>query len=52
MTAPFRALTSQIALGQIAADGPPTGAALKVLILGGYGAFGGRLAHLLADEAG
>jgi hypothetical protein len=24
---------------------------LKVLILGGYGTFGGRLAHLLADEA-
>src|SRR5262245_50672639 len=23
---------------------------LKVLILGGYGTFGGRLAHLLADE--
>jgi len=25
-------------------------ARLKVLILGGYGTFGGRLAHLLADE--
>jgi len=25
-------------------------AALKVLILGGYGTFGGRLAQLLADE--
>src|SRR5690242_2489778 len=26
-------------------------AAMKVLILGGYGTFGGRLAQLLADEA-
>ena len=25
--------------------------ALRVLILGGYGTFGGRLARLLADEA-
>ncbi|MGH6960606.1 MAG: DUF4166 domain-containing protein [Dongiaceae bacterium] len=52
MTAPFLALTSQMALGQVAADGPPTGAALKVLILGGYGTFGGRLAQLLANEPG
>jgi Domain of unknown function (DUF4166)/Saccharopine dehydrogenase NADP binding domain len=47
MTAPFPAAKMRTALGRAARDERR----VKVLILGGYGTFGGRLVRLLADES-